>query len=246
MSTPRTRIIAHRGACRVAPENTLAAFRAAIALGADGVELDVQASRDGVPVVIHDVTLERTTDGRGAVHDHTAAGLTAMEAGLWFDPPHPGERLPTLATVLALLAPSGLEVHVELKTARVQTPGLVAAVLDELAGAGMEGRAVLSSYNHHDLREARRLDPRVACAALTYEALLEPWEYAVRHGFQGLHPHHLTVNAELVAGCRAAGLAVRPYTVDDPAEAARLLALGVDGLITNEPAAMLRLRDEKA
>ncbi|HKI97071.1 MAG TPA: glycerophosphodiester phosphodiesterase [bacterium] len=237
-----TRIIAHRGASSQAPENTLAAFRAAVALGADGVEFDVQGTRDGVPVVIHDPTLERTTNGHGAVAGASAAELGALEAGGWFVPPHPGERVPALEAVLALLAPTALELHIELKTARIAYPGLVPAVVQQVRAAGMGGRVVLSSYNHHSLLEARRLAPEIACAALTYEVLIEPWRYATQHGLQGLHPQHTTVDAELVRAAHAAGLAVRAYTVDDPEEAGRLMALGVDGIITNQPARLLQLR----
>jgi glycerophosphoryl diester phosphodiesterase len=247
MSTQRgqaPRIIAHRGASLLAPENTLAAFRAAIAVGADGVEFDVQASRDGVPVVIHDARLERTTSGRGWVSEASAAELGALEAGAWFDPPLAGEGVPTLQAVLALLAPSPLALHIELKTARCAYPGLVPAVHRLVQAAGLAARTTLSSFNHHSLREARALRPPLDCAVLLYEALIEPWAYAAQHGFQALHPHHATVDAELVQSCHAAGLAVRPYTVDDAAEAQRLLALGVDGLITNDPARLLRLRDE--
>jgi glycerophosphoryl diester phosphodiesterase len=236
------RIIAHRGASGAAPENTLAAFRAAVALGADGVEFDVQSSRDGVPVVIHDPTLERTTNGRGPVGAATAAELGALEAGAWFSPPVAGERVPTLAAVLALLAPTRLELHLELKTARIAYPGLVPAVVRDVRAAGMSARVTLSSFNHHSLLEARRLAPEIACAALLYEALLEPWRYAQQHGLQALHPQHATVDAVLVSAAHAAGLPVRPYTVDEPQEARRLLELGVDGLITNDPVRLLRLR----
>lgn len=243
-ATPRTRIIGHRGAPWEAPENTLAAFRAAIVAGADGIELDVQATRDGVPVVIHDPTLERTTNGRGLVRDATAAELAALDAGAWFQPPRPGECVPTLDAALALIAPTGLELHIELKTAHVAYPGLVPAVLQAVQAAGLSERVVLSSFNHHSLLEVRRLAPDVACAALLYEVLIEPWRYGTQHGFRALHAQHLTIDEALVQASHAAGLAVRAYTVDEPEEARRLLGLGVDALITNEPARLLRLRDE--
>jgi glycerophosphoryl diester phosphodiesterase len=237
-----TQIIGHRGNAGEAPENTLAAFRQAIALGADGVEFDVQLSRDGVPVVIHDELLERTTSGRGPVGGATAAELAALEAGGWFDPPCAGEGVPSLAAVLALLAPSPLSAHIELKTARVPYPGLVAAVLAAVSAAGLADRAVLSSFNHHTLREAMGLSPRLPCAALLDGRLLEPWDYAARHGFQALHPFHGAVDGTLVRECHARGLAVRPWTVDDPAEAARLRACGVDAIITNQPRRLLAPR----
>ena len=240
------RIFAHRGDSGAAPENTLAAFRAAIAAGADGVELDVHASRDGVAVVIHDERLERTTSGHGWVHDATAAELGALEAGAWFRPPLPGQGVPTLRAVLALLRPSGLAVNIELKTARHDYPGLVPAVLGDVEAAGMAAQVVLSSFNHRTLLEARRLAPHVPCAALLYEVLVEPWRYAREHGFQAVHPHRATVDGDLVRACHAAGLAVRAWTVDDEADARRLMALGVDGLITNRPALLRALRDALA
>ena len=247
------RIIAHRGNSSVAPENTLAAFRAAVEAGADGVEFDVQASRDGVPVVIHDERLERTTNGKGWVADATAAELALLDAGAWFKPPFSGEAVPTLAQVLALLAPTRMELHVELKTSRVPYPGLVGAVLADLRTAGLlteaalgAGRVAISSFNHRTLLEVRAQAPALPCAALTYAQLIDPWTYAAGHGFQGLHPAHYTVDGDLMRGARSAGLAVRPYTVDEPEEARRLMALGVDGIITNQPAALLRLRRGEA
>lgn len=241
-----TRIVAHRGASHAAPENTLAAFRAALAAGAEGVEFDVQLSRDGVPVVIHDETLERTTNGRGAVSAASAAELAALEAGAWFRPPVPGEGVPTLQAVLALLAPTALELHLELKTGRCAYPGLVPAVLRALEQAGLvvaPGRVWLSSFNHRTLAEAMALEPRLPCAALLDDVLIEPWRYAAAHGFRGIHPRYSQVDAALVQACHAAGLAVRVWTVDEEGEARRLLALGVEALMSNEPARLLRVRD---
>jgi glycerophosphoryl diester phosphodiesterase len=241
-----TRIIAHRGASGAAPENTLAAFRAALAAGADGVEFDVHLSRDGVPVVIHDETLERTTTGHGAVGAASAAELAALEAGAWFRPPLRGEGVPPLEAVLALLAPSPLELHIELKTGRCPYPGLVPAVLRLVARAGLAGRVTLSSFNHRTLQEALALEPRLPCAALLQDVLIEPWRYAHEHGFSAIHPNHRQVDAALVQASHGLGLAVRAFTVDDPAQATRLLALGVDGILSNEPARLLRLRAELA
>jgi len=240
------RIIAHRGDSGAAPENTLAAFRAAIRAGADGVELDVQLSRDGVPVVIHDETLDRTTNGHGPVAAATAAELAALEAGAWHMPPLPGEGVPSLEAVLKLLAAAPLELHLELKTARVPYPGLVPAVLRVVEAAGVAERVILSSFNHFSLREAQRLAPQIPCAALVGGVLLEPWVYACQHGFQALHLPYPAVDADVVRGTHGAGLALRAWTVDDPAEAQRLLALGVEAIISNQPARLLRLRDAAA
>lgn len=236
-----TAILAHRGNRVAAPENTLAAFRAVAATGADGVELDVQLSADGAPVVIHDETLDRTTDGAGAVRDHTLAALRALDAGRWFGEAFAGERIPTLAEVLDLFRDGALILNVELKTSIEPYPGLVPAVLAELRHAGMEARVVLSSFNHYTLLEAARLAPEIPRAALFSDVVIAPWDYARRHGFSAVHPERHGCDAALIRSCHEAGLAVRTYTVNDPAEAARLLALGVDGIFTDDPAALVPL-----
>ncbi len=243
MNSP-TKIIAHRGNSSGAPENTLEAFRQAVNIGAHGVELDVQLSRDGVPVVIHDETLERTTDGTGAVAAHSAAEITALSAGLWFDPPFPAARPSTLDDVLDALSPTGLEIHLELKTANHPYPGLAEAVAALVRRRALADRVMISSFNHHTLLEVQRCAPELSLAALVYGRMIAPWEYAVRHGFQGLHPEYRSVDAELAGNCRERGLALRAYTVDDPEAARRLMNLGLDGIMTNVPGRILSLQKQ--
>lgn len=232
-------IFAHRGNSSEAPENTLAAFHAARGAGAQGVEFDVQLSRDGVPVVIHDERLERTTSGKGWVGEYSLAQLRALEAGQWFGPAYAGERVPTLAEVLDLFAGSDTVLNIELKTNRIPYPGLVPAVLKEVERLGAQRHVVVSSFNHRSLKELQALNPRIACAAILHDTLVEPWEYGRRHGFQALHVHHTQVDAELAESCRSVGLALRAWTVDDVETARRLKELGVDALITNRPRELL-------
>jgi glycerophosphoryl diester phosphodiesterase len=228
-------LYAHRGNSCEAPENTLAAFRAAAAAGVDGVEFDVQMSRDGVPVVIHDESLERTTDGKGRVGEQSAADLARLDAGRWFGPAFAGEPLPTLDQVLEIFRGTPLRVNVELKTGRVPYPGLVERVIRAVERLDLRQQVLCSSFNHYSLKEARERAPWLECAALIYENLIDPWEYVRRHGFQALHPHHALVDESFMAACAGAGIPVRVWTVDDPARAARLKALGVAAIITNRP-----------
>jgi glycerophosphoryl diester phosphodiesterase len=232
-------IFAHRGNSSVAPENTLAAFRAAQQARAHGVELDVQLSRDGVPMVIHDERLERTTTGKGWVREHTLAQLQALDAGVWFGAGFAGERIPTLAQVLELFQGTDTWVNIELKTNRLPYPGLVASTLKEVERFGMARQVIISSFNHNSLKEVQAQSGKSACAAILYDTLVEPWAYALQHGFQALHPHYLQVDEALMAGCRGAGLVLRPWTVDEVPAALQLNALGVSGLITNKPQDML-------
>jgi glycerophosphoryl diester phosphodiesterase len=223
----RPLVWAHRGCPTEAPENTLAAFAAAVDAGADGVEFDVQLSRDGVPVVIHDETLDRTTDGHGPVGAHTAAQLAALDAGA-------GAGVPTLADVLDLLAPTRLGVNIELKNSVVAYPGLEQAVLAAVAAAGLGERVVLSSFSAASVgRLARLTDLEVA---LVYS---RPWPrplaLATELGARAVHPARRLVYPGLVAAARRRGLAVRPWVVNDAGALRRLARVGVDGVFTDAP-----------
>ena len=236
-------IFAHRGYSAAAPENTLAAFQKAVAVGAEGVELDVQYSRDGAPVVIHDESLERTAGREGLVKDTPLAELKSLDVGSWFDPAYAAERIPLLTEALDYLKPTSLAVNIELKTRRFAYPGLASGVVRAVKEMGMQERVTVSSFNHHSLAEVRALTPELACAALIFEWMIEPWCYVARHGFQALHPVEYAVTETLVAECHARGLAVRPWVVNEREPALALMAMGVDGIVTNEPEKLLAWRE---
>lgn len=221
-----TQIWAHRGASAAAPENTLAAFDLAVRKGAQGVELDVQRSADGVVVVIHDETVDRTTRGSGRV-----VGLTAAELQAW--------GVPTLAEVLDLLAPTDLRVNVELKNGIDPYPGLEEDVEAVVTGSRLATdapeRVLYSSFNHRSLARLAELGTKVPLGVLHVEAMVRPWVYAASFGARALHPMALTVLPEEVARCHEAGIAVHAWTVDDPAAVRALAAAGVDAVITNVP-----------
>jgi len=229
-------IWAHRGASGRAPENTLAAFRAAEADGADGIELDVHLSRDGVPVVIHDETLERTSDGRGAVRDLTLAELRRLDAGSWFGAAFTGERIPALAEVFAW-AGSRLRINAEIKDAAAGRKVL------ELLQGYPQVRVLVSSFDHRLLARMRQDAPRLPlgflCDTLFWHRALAR---AVAAGAESFHPRVDRTSRQLVQACRRKGLRVYPWTVDSPGQALRLVRLRVDGLFTNHPAALSSLR----
>lgn len=232
-------IVAHRGAAAERPENTLAAFRRALEAGADGIECDVQLTRDGEVVVIHDERLERTTDGTGWVRDHTLRELQVLDAGGWFGRRYRGERIPTLHEVLAAAAGRARLINVELKNTRLRYPGLEARVLRLLHRFGVLGTTVVSSFNHASLRRIRDLEPRARIGMLP-RALRAPVARALRLGAEALHPARTEVTARLVRGAHAAGLRVRVWTVNSAEELRRMRAWGVDAVFTDDPAAMVR------
>jgi len=225
-------LYAHRGASAEAPENTLAAFRRAVAAGADGIELDVHLCADGVPVVIHDETLERTTDGAGAVAAQPLAALARLDAGGWFAPQFYGEKLPTLAATLHLLA-GRLRLNLEVKDARAG-----GAVL-ELLRHFPQAEAVVSSFDHRLLAHLRHLAPDLPLAVLLDSG---DWHRALARAAAlracAFHPQVDLVSRPLLAACRRLDLPVYVWTVDDPGLARSLARSGVAGLFTNDPAGM--------
>jgi glycerophosphoryl diester phosphodiesterase len=226
---------AHRGDSVHAPENTLKAFGKAVQAGAYGVEFDVQLSSDAQPVVIHDETLERTTNGTGRVVDHTWAQLAQLDASAG-RPGFAGEPIPRLAEVLALLAPSGLWANIELKNSVVAYPGLEEIVLAAVQEAGMADRVVLSSFSQASVaRLADLTDLEVGLLFEPNELIFRPWRRAVALGATALHPPRLRSSAALVRAARDQGLKVRAWVANRPAEVNRLVEAGVDGYFTDSP-----------
>ncbi len=231
-----TTVWAHRGASALAPENTLAAFRLAHEVGADGVELDVQLSADGHVVVIHDETLDRTTTGKGPVGRTTLAELRSLDAGCGREG-YLGERIPLLEEVLELLGPTGMTVDIELKNSVAPYPGLEQAVLTVVAAVGLADKVIYSSFNHISATALARSSQPSRVGLLFTDVLAEPWSYAERRDVSALHPHwrYLELVPETVERCHALGLAVNVWTVDNPATARRLADLGADSVISNRP-----------
>lgn len=237
-----TQIWGHRGTS-AAPENTLPAFELALAQGAEGVELDVHLTRDDALVVIHDETLERTTDGNGWVADRSLAELRTLDAAAG-RPDYAGTRIPLLAEVLELLRPTDAVANVELKTDRLPYPGIEQRVLEVVHASGMDDRVRLSSFNHYTLRNLRSLGAEQPLGALLTDRLFKPWRYASWLDVDAIHPSVNHCTAALVSRSHARGLAVCVWTANAERDIRRLLSLGVDAIMTDVPALALALRDE--
>jgi glycerophosphoryl diester phosphodiesterase len=238
-----TQIWAHRGARREAPENTLPAFELAVAQGAEGIEFDVQLTADGCAVVIHDETVERTTDGNGPVRGFTLVQLQGLDASAGMAA-FAGVRIPTLADTLALLAPTGLVLNIELKNSVENYPGLEEQVLAAVAAHGIADRVVLSTFNHYSLKKLQALGATSELGMLYTDPLYKPWRYAVRLGVAAIHPPaRLVLGRGYVRRSHQAGLAVRPWVVNSERRLARMFRLGVDAVFTDVPGFALALRE---
>lgn len=188
---------AHRGAAGYYPENTMLAFAKALELGATGIETDVQMTRDGELVLIHDETLQRTAGTPEWVKDLTLAEIKQREAGSWFREEFAGERIPTLEELLDLVRNTDTIVNLELKTGVVLYPGIEQKVLDTVRRFGLSERIIISSFNHYSLVECKKLAPDIRTGILYMEGLYEPWDYAKRG--RGRAPR-LSIRADARAG----------------------------------------------
>jgi glycerophosphoryl diester phosphodiesterase len=228
--------VAHRGSSAYAPENTLAAFRLAAEHGADAIEFDVRATSDGHPVIIHDASLERTTDRTGEISTLTLEEVRRADAGARRGEPFVGERVPTLGEVLAV-ARGTLLVDIELKVAGVESQ-----VLEELARAEMMAASLVTSFLEDALITVQAAHPRPAVGLL--QQWLEP-ERAAALGVEAYLPHVRALSADTVQFCRAHRLSVIPWTARSEEDTRTALALGVDGLIADDPIMVRRMIEER-
>jgi glycerophosphoryl diester phosphodiesterase len=229
-------VIAHAACKGHAPENTLAGIRAALNLGVDGIEIDVHCSADRVPVLIHDATVDRTTNGSGAVADMTLAQLRALDAGSQtFEGRFAGERIPTLAETLDLTRGRCLLI-IEIKAEGIERE--VIEVIGDAAGDVMSW-----SFRPDVAARMRELAPAIPCALLSPELTGPPeslFDRALRKGQQGVSVYHTSVDAALVRAATLRGLSVFTWTADEPADHVRLADAGVAGIVTNVPDVLMR------
>ncbi len=235
-------VCAHRGQSGLFPENTMAAFEAAITLGADFIECDVHRTADGHIVVMHDADVRRTTDGEGSIEQMTLQQVRGLDAGSWKSAEFAGEKVPLLAEVLADIAPRCV-VDIEIKQR-----GIAEQVARQIAEAGAVRQTTVVSFSLEDLREAKQTVPELSCGFITSgpeadsvaaaQALISS---ALSVGCNFISCAHRAVTATLVRQCHVVGLALMAWTMDQPADIQRMLELQVDALVSNYPERVLEL-----
>lgn len=250
-SRARPTVVGHRGALALAPENTLAAFRIAARVGVDSVEFDVQRTADGVPVVLHDETLDRTTSGHGPVRETRWAEVRELDAGSWWSEAHRGERVPSLDDVLGWARPERVGLVLELKqpppaAARPRDDGLVGAVLDALRRADLLARTLLISFDHPSIAEVLAAEPDAWTALLTDgPALVDPLAPArAVPGVLGMHVRWRWISRGLCEAAHEAGIHVHAWGLGrplDPGAVARLADMGIDSISADAPDELLAI-----
>lgn len=241
-SLPSPVVVAHRGDKTFAPENTLSAFKQAAWKGADAIEFDVKLTADGQVIVLHDQTVDRTTNGTGNVSKLPLAALRDLDAGVQFPGQFPGERIPTLAEVFETV---GKRIYMNIELTNYSTPNdtLVPKVVEQVKRQGLQERVFFSSFFTRNLRKARLLQPEVPRGLLTLPGLMGLWgrTFGWRGEYAALNPYMTDVKTDLVERIHAAGKQVNVWTVNSEEDIKCMIGLGVDGIITDNPVLALRL-----
>ena len=234
-------VISHRGANRVAPENTLPAFETSIRLGVDGFENDVHLTSDGVAVVCHDDTVDRTSNGSGRICDMTLEELRALDFGSWFSPSFTGTQIPTLEEFYALCG-SLKVINVEIKRALNGSTAAAAEVIRLAKEMGVFSKLIISSFDMDMLQASLAADPEARIcylyapgSALCEEIIDDPVAVAKQYRLYAYHPFVSLVNKDYIDECHEAGIVVNPWTVNMPHALAALRDWGADGAITDLP-----------
>lgn len=237
-----SKIIAHRGFSGKYPENTMLAFSKAVEIGADGIELDVHFTKDGEIVIIHDETIDRTTDGTGFVRDYTYEELSRFNAYGRFEGQFEFQRIPTLREYFELVKDvEGFITNIELKTGIFEYEGIEKAVIDLVKEFGLEDRTILSSFNHFTVMRCKEYEPSIKTGFLVESWIIGMGEYTKSHGIDCVHPIFVNLKPELYAEMKNAGREVNTWTVNEYEDIRRLADMGVDALIGNYPDRMTEL-----
>jgi len=230
---PGPYVIGHRGAAGYAPENTFAAFERGLALQVDAIELDVHPTQDDELVVIHDPTLDRTTNGHGIVVEHTLAQIRELDAGAWFDPAFKGERVPIFKDVLAW-ARDRTRLVIEIKQGPIFYPRIAEQVVELLTAAKMFEQVMVISFDHFSVKQVKELQPKIATGVLYAGRCIDAVALARNAGADSLMPHWGLLTKEEVEAGHQANLFIAPWG-EASQDYHMLVAAGVDALTADFP-----------
>ncbi|PJF32474.1 MAG: hypothetical protein CUN52_01450 [Phototrophicales bacterium] len=233
----RTLVFGHRGASAYAPMNTIPAFELARQQGADGIELDVHRTKDEHVVVLHDFSVDATTNGTGDISHMTLSQLKSLDAGSWFDASFANTPIPTLEEVFLAVGRS-LFINIEIKSRTIESDGLEAMVANLIQKYGMQDRVIVSSFNPYAIMRFRGIIANVPIAFLTAPDFhIPPPDGLV---YEASHPYEGSLNETTISEYRAVAPIINTWTVNDADRAVELAKMGVNGIITDNPSAILQ------
>lgn len=233
-------IYGHRGSSGTHPENTLVSFQAAHKAGVQGIELDVQLTKDLIPVVIHDERLERTTNGIGFVKDFLYEDLVRLDAGQAFSTRFQGTTIPSLERVLDWMTSTSLILNIELKNSRFPYDHLETKVLELLTHYHLCDRTIISSFNHYSIQRLAQKGSKVETAILLMEKLVDPWDYLQHVGADSIHMEWSAIDEFLITNTQKHNIPVRAFTVNESYQIDALKKMGCSAIFTDFPAVAMR------
>lgn len=226
---------AHRGASAYYPENTILSFQKAMEMGCTGIETDVQLTKDGVLVLIHDEMVNRTTNGKGFVKDYTYSELTRLDAGCWMGQEFAGLKIPTAEQLIYLTSEKDIMINFEIKNGIVLYEDIEQKLIDLVSTHKIKHKVILSSFNHYSIAKCNKISKGIDTGVLYMEGLYKPYNYAKTVGANAIHPYFYAVNEQIVKDAKKHKTKINVFTVDDEEYMRAFLDMRVDGIITNYP-----------
>lgn len=229
------RVFAHRGFSGSYPENTMLAFKQALANGAGGIELDVQLTKDGEVIILHDEKLDRTTTGTGLVSEHSLEDLRQLDASYTYRGMVGFNPIPTLREYFEQVKQEDIITNIELKTGILPYPGIEQKTWELIREFHLEDRIIISSFNHYSIMRMKSIAPCLEYGLLTSTWIYQPGAYAKQLGVTCYHPHYIGLTDEVIQDLKEHNIKINPWTVNSKEDAANLIAKGVDNIISNYP-----------
>ncbi|WP_291255486.1 glycerophosphodiester phosphodiesterase [Fusobacterium sp.] len=230
-----SKIFAHRGFSSKYPENTMLAFKKAIEIGVDGIELDVQLTKDGVPVIIHDETLERTTDGQGNIIDFTYDEISKLDASYKFKNLNIVNKIPTLNEYFDFVKDYNIVTNLELKTSVIEYFGIEEKVFELIKKYKLENNIIISSFNHYSVLRFKKLAPNIKCGFLTESWLIDAGKYTQKNRVECYHPYFKNLTPEVIKELKSSNIEINTWTVNKKRDMEYLIKQNIDVIITNHP-----------
>lgn len=232
--------IAHRGFKSKYPENTMLAFKKAIELGSDGIEFDVHMAKDGVPVIIHDERVDRTTGEIGRVKDFTSSKLSKMNAAslyTYID----FEGIPTLEEYLSFVKDKEIITNIELKNSIYDYEDIEVATYNLIEKYNLKSKVIISSFNHKSIVRMKEIDPQIKCGLLVGSCLVDPWEYVSHVGADYFHPSAYCLDKDTINQLQERGIGVNVWFGTEPLDFKKIIDMNCDGIITDYPDEIISL-----
>jgi glycerophosphoryl diester phosphodiesterase len=235
---------AHRGASGYYPENTMLAFEKAVEMGCEGIETDVQLTKDGMLVICHDELLDRTTDGSGLIMETNYSEILKLDAAKSWGGKYKDVRIPTLDEFLDYVKDKNIMINLEIKNSIIDYKNIEKMIIEKIYKYKLNKKVIISSFNHYSILRCKDIDNTLKLGLLYDCCIYKPGKYASELGVNAVHPSFYSLNKDVVKEIKEQNIMINTYTVNEEKYMKTLIELGIDGIITNYPDRLKKLLDE--